>query len=151
MAQPPLAADDWGIEELLGVLRVSDQRESYERRIEAAESANQPVAALVKALANLPGVTGLDALRASRRLVELLTGARLHMIRQAREEGSSWSQVGGALGMSKQAAYDFYRRKLDQQDASGDPEANSSARSRATRARTPTAGDSAAMIAADEV
>jgi len=133
MAQPPLAADGRGMEELLDVLRVSDQRESYERRIEEAEGAGQPVTSLVKALGNLPGVTGLEALRASRRLVELLTGARWHMIRQAREEGSSWSQVGGALGMSKQAAYDFYRRKLDQQDASADREGNSSARSRAAQ------------------
>ncbi|MGW5194000.1 hypothetical protein ACWEOO_32425 [Kribbella sp. NPDC004138] len=133
MAQPPLAADDRGMEELLGVLRVSDQRESYERRIAKAEGAGQPVTALVRALGNLPGVTGLEALSASRRLVDLLTGARWHMIRQAREEGSSWSQVGSALGMSKQAAYDFYRRKLDQQDASADPEGNSSARSRAAQ------------------
>lgn len=41
-------------------------------------------------------------------------------MRQAREEGSSWSQVGTALGMSRQAAYDFYRRKLDQQGESVD-------------------------------
>jgi hypothetical protein len=63
--------------------------------------------------ADLPRLTGLEALRASRRVVQLLTGARWHMMRQAREEGSSWSQVGNALGMSKQAAYDFYRRKVD--------------------------------------
>jgi hypothetical protein len=87
-----------------------------------------PVAILVKALANLPGVTGLEALRASRRVVELLTNARWHMMRQAREEGSSWSQVGSALGMSKQAAYDFYRRNPDQQDESTDPDTPSSAR-----------------------
>ncbi|MFF0267692.1 hypothetical protein [Kribbella sp. NPDC004536] len=71
---------------------------------------------LVKAPADLGGVSGIEALRASRRVVELLTAARWHMIRQARAEGSSWSQVGAALGMSKQAAYDFYRRKVDQQE-----------------------------------
>ncbi|GAA0623895.1 hypothetical protein GCM10009534_69350 [Kribbella sandramycini] len=90
----------------------------------------------MKALGDLPGVTGLEALRASRRVVELLTGARWHMIRQAREEGSSWSQVGGAMGTSKQAAYDFYQRKLDQQDASP-AEADSTARSRAAQGPTP--------------
>ncbi|MET9268520.1 hypothetical protein [Kribbella sp. NPDC003557] len=88
----------------------------YERGIERQQATGHPVAAFARALADLPGVSGLEALRASRRVVELLTGARWHMIRQAREEGSSWSQVGTALGMSKQAAYDFYRRKLDQQD-----------------------------------
>ncbi|TQJ00050.1 hypothetical protein [Kribbella jejuensis] len=90
---------------------------------------------LVKALAELPGVTGLEALRASRRVVELLTGARWHMMRQAREEGSSWSQIGTALGMTKQAAYDFYRRNLDQQDATAAPGTYDSDRSRAALGR----------------
>jgi hypothetical protein len=136
--QPPAPADSRSLEELLDVLRVSDRRELYERDIEEAQEAGHPVAVLVKALADLPGVTGLEALRASRRVVELLTTARWHMIRQAREEGSSWSQVGGALGMSKQAAYDFYRRKLDQQDESTDPETHSTARSRAALGTNPT-------------
>ena len=132
--QPPAAKDNRSLEELLDVLRVSDQRELYERRIEEAEEDGHPVAILVRALGELPGVTGLEALRASQRVVELLTGARWHMIRQAREEGASWSQVGGALGMSKQAAYDFYQRKLDLQDTSTDP-AGSLARSRAAQGK----------------
>ncbi|MFI5695297.1 hypothetical protein ACIA58_25820 [Kribbella sp. NPDC051586] len=125
------SADVRSLEELLEVLRISDQRELYERGIEQEQEAGHPVAVLVKALADLPGVSGLEALRASRRVVELLTGARWHMMRQAREEGSSWSQVGTALGMSKQAAYDFYRRKLDQQDESADAGPHNAARSRA--------------------
>ncbi|MFC6160156.1 hypothetical protein [Kribbella jiaozuonensis] len=131
MRQAPDGADTRGLEELLDVLRVSDQRESYERGIEQEQAAGRPVAVLVNALADLPGVTGLEALRASRRVVELLTAARWHLMRQAREEGSSWSQVGSALGMSKQAAYDFYRRKLDQQDESVTPDSDEVARSRA--------------------
>ena len=130
-AQPTEPADVRSLEELLDVLRISDQRELYERGIAQEQEAGHPVAVLVKALAELPGITGLEALRASRRVVELLTGARWHLMRQAREEGSSWSQVGTALGMSKQAAYDFYRRKLDQQDESPDPGTASSSRSRA--------------------
>jgi hypothetical protein len=114
--RPSEATDSRSLEELLEVLQVSDQRELLERGIEQEQAAGNPVAALVKALADLPSVTGLEALRASRRVVELLTGARWRMMRQAREEGSSWSQVGNALGMSKQAAHDFYRRKLDQHD-----------------------------------
>ncbi|WP_350278817.1 hypothetical protein [Kribbella sp. HUAS MG21] len=129
--QPPEPADSRSLEELLEVLRVSDQRELYERGIEQGQETGHPVAVIVKALSDLPGVTGLEALRASRRVVELLTNARWHMMRQAREEGSSWSQVGSALGVSKQAAYDFYRRKLDQQDASPTPETYNTERSRA--------------------
>lgn len=115
----------------LEVLRVSNQRELYEHGIEQEQAAGHPIAVLVKALGDLPGVTGLEALRASRRVVELLTGARWHMMRQAREEGSSWTQVGDALGMSKQAAYDFYRRKLDHKDTSAAPGSYNRPRSRA--------------------
>jgi hypothetical protein len=136
--QPSEPADVRSLEELLGVLRISDQRELYEHDIKQAREEGQPVAILVKALDDLPGVTGLEALRASRRVVELLTNARWHMMRQAREEGSSWAEVGSALGMSKQAAYDFYRRKLDQQDASID-QTNSSVRSSAALDKNATA------------
>jgi hypothetical protein len=52
-------------------------------------------------------------------------------MRQAREEGSSWSQVGAALGMSRQAAYDFYRRRLDQEHEPVAPDSYDVARSRA--------------------
>ena len=58
-------------------------------------------------------------------------------MRQAREEGSSWSQVGNALGMSKQAAYDFYRRKLDQQDESAAAGTYDAERSRAALGTNP--------------
>ncbi|NUR98213.1 MAG: hypothetical protein HOV67_23530 [Kribbellaceae bacterium] len=127
----PEPADVRSLEELLDVLRISDQRELYAQRIEQGRQAGHPVAVLVRALAELPGVTGLEALRASRRVVELLTGARWRMMRQAREEGSSWSEVGSALGMSKQAAYDFYRRNIDRQDATAPPGTYDADRSRA--------------------
>jgi hypothetical protein len=104
------------MDELLAVVRLSDQRELYQRGIEQGEATGRPVEMLLSALADLPGVTGLDALRASRRVVDLLTGARWHMMRQAREEGASWTEVGQALGMSKQAAYDFYRRRVGHQE-----------------------------------
>jgi hypothetical protein len=136
--QPPASADTRGLEELLEILRVSDQQVLSESGIEKRQQAGHPVAVLVKALAELPGVSGLEALQASRRVVELLSGARWHMIRQAREEGSSWTQVGNALGMSKQAAYDFYRRKLDQQDEPIEPRSDNSSRSRTALAANAT-------------
>jgi len=108
--------DSGSMDELLRVLRLSDERELYERGIEQGRASGRSVEELVGALAKLPGVAGLDALRVSRRLVELLTGARWHMMRQAREEGASWSDIGQALDMTRQAAHDFYRRKTDQQD-----------------------------------
>jgi hypothetical protein len=109
------------MDELLRVLRVSDWREQCPHGIAHDRASGLPVELLVIALAELPGVEGLDALRVSRRVVEVLTGARWHMMRQAREEGASWSEVGQALGMSRQAAHDFYRRRLarQRQGASG--------------------------------
>jgi hypothetical protein len=104
------------MDELLRVLRISDQRELYQHGIEQGRAAGRSVERLEGALMKLPGVTGLDALRASRRVVELLTGARWHMMRQAREEGASWNDIGQALGMTRQAAHDFYRRKIEQQE-----------------------------------
>jgi hypothetical protein len=104
------------MDELLRVLRISDQRELYQHGIEQGQAAGRPVDGLVDALTKLPGIAGLDALRASRRVVELLTAARWHMMRQAREEGASWNDIGQALGMTRQAAHDFYRRKIERQE-----------------------------------
>jgi hypothetical protein len=118
------------MDELLQVLRISDQRELYQHGIEQGRASGQPVELLVDALAKLPGVAGLDALRASRRVVELLTGARWHMMRQAREEGASWSDIGQALGMTRQAAHDFYRRRIEQQEQDA-PGFHNATRSRA--------------------
>ena len=128
------------MDELLDVLRLSDQRELYQRGIEQGEESGQPVDMLVSALADLPGVTGLDALRASQRVVDLLTGARWHMMRQAREEGASWTDVGHALGMSKQAAYDFYRRRIEQHEHPV-PGSYNAARTRAALDEEPDADD----------
>ena len=33
----------------------------------------------------------------------------------AREAGASWADIGAALGMSKQGAQDWYRRKVGEQ------------------------------------
>jgi hypothetical protein len=126
---PYETAESVTLNELLRVLRISDQREQYRHGIEQSRLSGRPVKLLVAALAKLPGVTGLDALRASRRVVELLTGARWHMMRQAREEGASWSDIGNALGMSRQAAHDFYRRKIEQEQ--DDSRVHNTARSRA--------------------
>ena len=126
--------------ELLDVLRLSDQRELYRRGIEQGDASGRPVELLVSALAKLPGVTGLDALQASQRVVELLTGARWHMMRQARQEGASWTDVGQALGMSKQAAYDFYRRRTGQHEHAVAGSYNA-ARTRAALDEKPEAAD----------
>lgn len=119
--------DDGGIGEILGgpdlraLLDVWDQatgRDSWraiERR--AMEQGNADGAAVARrALAEHQGVSALDGLRANERIVSLLTGWRHQAMRQAREEGHSWSEIGGALNMSKQAAWESYQLSIENQE-----------------------------------
>ncbi|MCP9625236.1 hypothetical protein NMK54_34385 [Nocardia otitidiscaviarum] len=66
----------------------------------------------------LAEVTALQALEANRRLTELLVGRRWMVMRDAREAGESWTTIGTALGMSKQGALDWYKRKIANQENS---------------------------------
>ncbi|GAB3570395.1 hypothetical protein GCM10027405_34930 [Arthrobacter alkaliphilus] len=67
-------------------------------------------------LAGVREVAALQALRANAKAVELLTARRWYVMKSAREAGATWAQIGEALGITKQAAYDFYRRKIEEQE-----------------------------------
>lgn len=54
----------------------------------------------------------LEALRANAVLVDDLTGQRWLVMRAARTAGASWEQLGSALGMSRQSAWEFLKRRL---------------------------------------
>ncbi|MEL7978361.1 hypothetical protein AAG589_21020 [Isoptericola sp. F-RaC21] len=69
-----------------------------------------------QALDELPDVGPLDALAANAAAVNLLVGRRWYVIRAAREAGETWEAIGTALGISKQGAQDYYRRKIEQQE-----------------------------------
>lgn len=107
------ALEGFSEQQLLEVLQVNGERQLYVRGIEQGRAGGYPVEILVSSLAGLPPVSGLEALRASRKLEDLLLGRRWHIMRQARAEGSTWSEIGDALGMSKQAAQQLYRRKIE--------------------------------------
>lgn len=47
---------------------------------------------------------------------ELLTGRRWPVMQEAREAGDSWTAIGDALGVTKQGAMDWYKRKITQQE-----------------------------------
>ena len=68
------------------------------------------------ALRELPEVGPLDALEANRSLGDLLVGRRWYVMQAAREAGETWESIGAALGISKQGAQDYYRRKIEQQE-----------------------------------
>jgi hypothetical protein len=43
--------------------------------------------------------------------------SRSAMVRSARAAGASWTQIGAALGSSKQAAWEAHRRTTEEQPA----------------------------------
>ena len=67
-------------------------------------------------LSEVSEVAALEALRANARAVELLTARRWYVMKSAREGGATWEQIGEALGITKQAAHDFYQRKIEEQE-----------------------------------
>jgi hypothetical protein len=80
------------------------------------ETAEASLAKAQDFLAELPACTPLQALRANKRLIDLLTGRRWSVMQEAREQDASWAEVGDALGMSKQGAQDWYSRKIAEQE-----------------------------------
>ncbi len=79
-----------------------------------AEGRDIPVWATESAAAEQ--VSTLDALQAGDRIAKLLNGWRWQLMRQAREEGRSWSEIGAALDMTKQGAFEYYRNAVDRQE-----------------------------------
>ena len=65
-----------------------------------------------RAVDELGDITALDALRANAELVQLLLGRRWYVIQDAREAGATWDEIGEAVGMSRQGAYDWHKRKI---------------------------------------
>lgn len=121
--------DHGDVRDLIGVWDDFNNGETW-RDVAAKNKDNVHAAAAARALAELPCVTALDALRANARAVALLTGRRWYVMKTAREDGASWSQIGAALGMTKQAAHDFYRRKIEEQETYL-PDLHDAARARA--------------------
>ncbi len=56
------------------------------------------------------GVTPMEALASARVLIEQLSGSRWWIASEARKQGCSWAEIGSALGMSKQAAWEGFRK-----------------------------------------
>ena len=82
----------------------------------SATGSDQAREAAVHFLSEVSEVAALEALRANAKAVELLTARRWYVMKSAREGGATWAQIGEALGITKQAAHDFYRRKLEEQE-----------------------------------
>jgi hypothetical protein len=118
MNERPAAQDALESGDVPDLIRIWNDFNSGEtwREVAAKNRGNSHAATAAGALAQLPEVTALDALRANARAVDLLTGRRWYVMKSAREAGATWAQIGEALGMTKQAAHDFYRRKIEEQE-----------------------------------
>jgi hypothetical protein len=115
--RPPVPEVLEGGADVPDLIRIWEDFNSGEtwREVAAKNRGNGHAETAARALAQLPEVTALDALRANTRAVDLLTGRRWYVMKSAREAGATWAQIGEALGMTKQAAHDFYRRKIEEQ------------------------------------
>ncbi|MGW2181303.1 hypothetical protein ACWCXX_25025 [Streptomyces sp. NPDC001732] len=58
-------------------------------------------------------VTALEALTATRLLAESMTASRGWITGEARREGASWTEVGHALGMTRQSAWEFFKKHAE--------------------------------------
>lgn len=116
------------VHELLRVWEDFSRGETW--REVSATGSDQARAAAAQFLAEVREVAALEALRANAKAVELLTARRWYVIKSAREAGATWTQIGEALGITKQAAHDFYRRKIEEQEKY-EPDVHDSAAARA--------------------
>jgi S1 RNA binding domain len=72
------------------------------------------VVAAEEALALLPEVAALDALKANADLIAQLGAQRWIAMKVARDEGANMEQIGDELSISRQAAWEFLRRKIEE-------------------------------------
>jgi hypothetical protein len=57
----------------------------------------------------------LEALAANREVVEHLVGWRWGAVREAREQGHGWAEIGSALGVDAEQARQFYLERVERQ------------------------------------
>jgi hypothetical protein len=62
------------------------------------------------------GPDPLQALRANREVVELMTGWRWQAMRAAREQGYGWREIGRALGTAPEQARSAYLAAIERQE-----------------------------------
>lgn len=56
----------------------------------------------------------IEALTLARVIVEEIRSSYWHLIYEARKDGDSWTDIGNALGVSRQSAHEMYAKDLEQ-------------------------------------
>jgi hypothetical protein len=109
------------MDQLVAMWKLYLSRRGWERTRADAEARGDMdgVAAAEQALADLPVVDALDALRANADLVNMLSVQRWIAMRDAREQGATLEQIGQVLGISRQSAWEAFQRKLAEHQQHG--------------------------------
>jgi hypothetical protein len=105
-------------QELAGLASAGSEGRLWRRVLAEAEaSGDEPKASVARrALADLPAAGPLDTLAAMTEQAQRATRGQWLDMRDAREAGATWEQIGGAMGTSKQAASQLYRRAIEAQE-----------------------------------
>jgi hypothetical protein len=105
------------VDEALAIWKIWLSRCKWERARADAEAGGDAAGAQAaeQALARLPAVSALEALRANADLVSVLSAQRWIAMRVAQELGASSEEIGKMLGISRQSAWEFMRRKFAEQ------------------------------------
>jgi hypothetical protein len=96
-------------------------RRGWEQARAAAEAKGDTagVAAADQALGDLHAISALDALRANAELVSMLSVQRWIAMKEAREQGATLEEIGKALGVSRQSAWEVFQRKIAERQGHG--------------------------------
>jgi hypothetical protein len=117
-----LAAAAWTPQELLDLLMEWEDLKVHARDLAAAREDGNAVAAgyAERGIAEIGELTAVDALRAGERLARVVADWRDRLVSEARAAGASWSVVGDALGLTRQAAWAAYHGAGEAPDPESD-------------------------------
>lgn len=102
------------MDELFATWTLCLSRIRWQKEQAAAKTRGDEVAAktALEALERLPEITPLDGLRANADLVSRLTVQRFIAMKVAKEQGASAEQLGKVLGVTRQSAWEFMKRRI---------------------------------------
>jgi uncharacterized protein YdgA (DUF945 family) len=104
------------MDELFATWTLCLSRIKWERARDDAEANGDAAAAkaAAQALACLPHVSPLDGLSANADLVNRLTAQRFIAMKVAQSQGASSEQIAKMLGVSRQSAWEFMKRRISE-------------------------------------
>lgn len=102
--------------DLLDMWSKSTQRRTWADVVAKADTDDHRAVA-TKAYSELVDHSPIDGLRANAELAKRLEHGRWHIMRDARENGHTWEEIGDACGITRQAAQQTYTKACESQVA----------------------------------